>query len=125
MIDVQALANQFTTQVNPNQAITWVRSTGYTTAADGSRAPTTTAITLAGQVQGCSSEDLRQLDGLNVQGVKRSVILRADVQGELRADHRGGDILQFADAGGTVRDWLAVSIAETWPTWCRVLVVMQ
>ena len=125
MIDVQALANRFTTMVNPNVPITWVRATGYTTAADGSRTPTATSTTLAGQVQGLTSEDLRQTDGLNISGIKRSVILRGDVEALVRSDGKGGDVLQFKDATSTQRDWLVVLVQETWPTWCRVIVVQQ
>jgi len=125
MIDVHALANRSASLVNPNASIAWVRSTGYITAADGSRAPVVTSTTLVGQVQGLTSEDLRQTDGLNISGIKRSVILRGDVQALVRANGTGGDVLQFADASGVVRDWLVVSVQETWPTWCRVIVVQQ
>ena len=125
MIDVHALANRSTSLVNPNAPITWVRSAGYTTAADGSRTPATTIAMMAGQVQGLTSEDLRQTDGLNISGVKRSVILRGDIEALVRADGRGGDVLQFRDSAGTVRDWLVVLVQETWPTWCRVIVVQQ
>lgn len=125
MIDVHALANRATSLVNPNVPITWARSTGYTTAADGSRTPTTNSTTLAGQVQGLTSEDLRQTDGLNISGIKRSVILRGDVEALVRADGKGGDMLQFKDSTGAMRDWLVVLVQETWPTWCRVIVVQQ
>jgi len=125
MIDVHALANRATSRVNPNVPITWVRSTGYTTAADGARTPTTSSTTLAGQVQGLTAEDLRQTDGLNISGIKRSVILRGDIEALVRADGKGGDVLQFKDSTGTVRDWLVVLVQETWPTWCRVIVVQQ
>lgn len=45
MLNVRALANGVNSRVNDNQTITWIRSSGYTTSADGKRTPTTNTVT--------------------------------------------------------------------------------
>lgn len=127
MIDVHSLANQAVQQVNTDTSVVWVQSTGgYTTDATGHRTPTTATQTVQANVQGVSAEDLKHLDGLNIQGVMRSVHLYGNVQGAVRADSQGGDILRFPEVpGSAVRNWRVVTVMETWPTWCRVIAVLQ
>lgn len=125
-MDVRAIANGLTQAVNPNTSVTWVQASGYTTDAAGNRTPTTTSTTVQAQVQGLTASDLRHVDGLNIQGVMRSVHLFGNVQGVVRIDQQGGDILQFPEVpGGTVRNWRVVQVMETWATWCRVIVALQ
>ena len=127
MIHVRAMANRLIQQVNQDIVGTWVRSTGgYTTAADGTRTPETYSKGVLMQVQAMTGKDLAHVDGLGIQGVMRSVVMWGDVQGIVRADQKGGDVLQFAERmGGPVRNWLVVSVMETWPTWARVIVALQ
>jgi hypothetical protein len=127
MIDVHAIASAAIQKVNPDTQVVWVRSTGgYTTDASGHRTPHTESRSVAANVQGLSAKDLEHTDGLNIQGVLRSVHLYGDVQGVVRADQKGGDVLQFAQApGGPPRNWRVTSVMETWPTWCRVIVMLQ
>ena len=127
MINVRALANAAVQQVNPNITGAWVQSTGgYTTNADGSRVAATTSTSVQMQVQATSGKDLAHTDGLNVQGVLRTVVMYGNVQGVVRADQQGGDVLQFPEVpGGPTRNWRVVSVMETWPTWARVIVALQ
>ena len=128
MINVRAMANASIQGVNPNIIATWITSTGgYTTNAAGHRAPVTSqSRPIKIQVQGTSSDDLKHLDGLNIQGVMRSVTMHGNVQGAVRADSKGGDILKFPQStGSAVDDWRVVHVLETWPTWSRVIVVLQ
>lgn len=116
--------------LNPVFTGVWRRSTGSTTAADGSRTPTYADATVTMRVQALSGKDLRHESFLNMQGVKRSVYLYGNVQGVVRPDVKGGDILQFPEnRGGANRDWLAVIVLETWTPdasgWCKVGVVLQ
>ena len=116
--------------VNPEFVGVWRRSTGYTTAADGTRTPTYTNATVTMQIQALTGKDLKHTDFLNMQGVKRSVYLFGDVQGVVRPDVKGGDILQFPETrGGANRDWLVVVVFETWVPdvagWAKVGVVLQ
>ena len=127
MIDVRSLANGITSQVtNANIQVTWQQSTGYTTDSAGKRTPTYSPVVLMAQVQGLSAGDLKHVDGLNIEGVKRSIHITGNMQGVVRADQKGGDIIQFAEyPGGIARNWKVVSVMETWPTWSRVIVVLQ
>jgi hypothetical protein len=125
-MNLRALANPYTQVTNANISVVWLQSTGYTTDANFKRTPTTASTTVQGQVQAMSAETIRHADALNLQGVLRSVYLFGNVQGIVRADGKGGDILQFAEVpGGTVHDWLVSSVIETWPTWCHVIVTLQ
>lgn len=125
MINVRAIANRRIQLVNENIPATLLKSTGYTTDAAGHRVPTFSRVAVTIQNQAASNEDLKQTDGLNLQGTLRTVSIAGDLQGVIRAGNTGGDLLQFPDSTGTNRQWLVTHVLETWPTWCRVLVVMQ
>jgi hypothetical protein len=126
MFDVRMIANQVSQVTNPNITVYWLKSIGYTTSASGARTPTTTSQVISAQVQGLSSEDLKHTDGMNIQGVMRSVHIFGNIQGVVRIDQQGGDILQFPELpGGAIRNWKVIQVMETWPTWSRVLVALQ
>lgn len=125
-IDVRALANRITQNVNENQSISWVKSTGYTTNAAGKRTPTNTTTVIQANIQALDSQGLAHTDSLNIQGTLRQVYMYGNVQDLVRVDQQGGDILQFPEIpGGTIRNWLVVKVLETWPTWCKVIVNLQ
>lgn len=126
MIDIYGLANSVIQDVNPDSSISWVRNSGYTTDDAGKRTATTTTTTILAQIQGLSASDLRHIDGLNIQGVMRSVHMKGNVQGVVRADSKGGDILQFPEIPGeSNKNWRVIQVMETWPEWSRVIVVLQ
>lgn len=106
--------------INPFIPAIMLQSTGYTTAADGSRTPTFDEIPVSIQVQALSTDDLRQLDGLNIQGQKNGVYLSGNWNGVVRVGKQGGDLIQF---GG--QTWLAVTVLENWPDWTKLAVVLQ
>ncbi len=126
-MNLRRIANGLTSRVNRNIPATLVRSTGgYTTNADGTRVPYTENVPVRAQVQGVSAKDLQHLDGLNIQGVMRSVHLSGDVEGAVRVDQRGGDILLFSETPGSApQSWKIAMVMETWADWCRVIVVLQ
>lgn len=115
------------TTVNPDISATLKRSTGYTTGANGKRAPTFSSTTGQIQVQGLGPADLRHLQNLNIQGVDRKVYMYGDWGGPIRADQTGGDLLSFPIPRdpNTMRDWKIVTVFETWPDWTAVGVVLQ
>lgn len=122
----RAIANKFTQLTNKNICVNWIQSTGYTTNAAGKRTPTSLTLTVQAQVQALSATDLKQIDGLNITGVMRSVYMYGNVAGVVRADRIGGDILVFPEVpGGTDKNWLVTQVMETWPDWCRVIVTLQ
>jgi hypothetical protein len=123
---LRSIVNGAIQGINADQTVVWVSNQGYATAPDGTRTPNTTSQEVQANVQALSGTDLRHTDGLNLQGVMRAVYLYGDVEGIVRADGKGGDILQFPmTPGGTVHNWLVTLVAESWPTWCKVIVTLQ
>jgi hypothetical protein len=114
------------TAVNPDIEASLLRSDGFTTMPGGKQVPKFLNFTGMIQVQGVSAKDLEHIDFLNVQGVLRAVYLRGNWAGVVRADQKGGDIMKFPQVpGAPVQDWRVVSIKETWPDWCSVIVNLQ
>lgn len=111
--------------INPAMNATIQRSTGYTTAADGTRAPTyASPERVKAQVQALQYNDLTQLAGLNIQGEKRAMYLNGNWEGVARPDGRGGDLITLPD--GSV--WLVVQVLENWASqdgWVKVAVTRQ
>jgi hypothetical protein len=125
-VKLRSIVNGAIQGINQDQQITWVQSSGYATAPDGSRTPSTTTKLVNANIQALSGSDLRHIDGLNIQGVMRSVYLYGDVEGIVRSDNKGGDILQFPEVpGGAIRNWLVTQVMETWTHWCKVIVTLQ
>lgn len=94
------------------------RTSGYTTF---------TGIPM--NVQALSSEDLKHLDGLNLQATMRAVYLNVIPQGINRPAIKGGDILQIPTGltGAPYDNWLVTLSPETWDVdgWARVVVTLQ
>jgi hypothetical protein len=126
-VNLRRIANGLTRAVNGNQTVQWVRSMGYSTDSAGKRQPLPDLTRpLSANVQPLQGKDLQHVDALNMQGVFRSVYLYGDVEAIVRADGKGGDILQFPEVpGGQLRNWLVTQVMETWPSWCRVIVTLQ
>lgn len=97
-------------------------SAGSTTNADGSRTPAYAApVTISAQVQQLTTFNLRQLEGLNLQGVTHKIYFSGQAQGVVRVLAKGGDLIAMAD--GTI--WLVATVFEQWPDWVAVGVTLQ
>ena len=98
-------------------------STGSVTNPDGTRVPTFGSVSAIAQVQALTYTDLRQLDGLNITGIRRAMYLYGDVEAIVRVAQQGGSLIQFAG-----QTWLVVQVAENWNPmdgWVKVLVTLQ
>lgn len=115
------------TSVNPDMLGTWRQSTGATFGPNGRLAPTyLDHLNVPLQVQALSGRDLKHLNYLSIQGVRRSVYMYGNAQGVNRPNAQGGDLLVFPEnPGGPTRTWLVMVVFETWPDWCRVGVTLQ
>lgn len=124
-MNLHAIASGAIASVNPMLTLTIQASTGYTTAPDGSRVPSyAPPVSVQGQVQSLTYNDLTQLEGLALQGEKRAVYLNGNWSGVVRPDGKGGDLIAFPD--GTV--WLVVQVLENWGSldgWVKVAVTRQ
>lgn len=79
-------------------------------------------VTLMGQVQPLEWRDLQMLDGLNLQGTRRKIYLFGDIEGIVRVDRKGGDLI--TDPKGNV--WLVAQVLETWENqWCSLAATLQ
>ena len=129
-MNLQQITAGAVSAINPMVPCSLQVSTGSTTNADFSATPTyATAVNVMGQVQSLTFSDLRQMEGLNIQGTKRAIYLQGDVEGVVRPNSKGGDLITFPD--GTV--WLVVLVLEAWgqnantpnEQWVKVATVLQ
>lgn len=122
-MDLRGIANGVITTVNPNETVTVLRSTGYTVGAGAKQVPAYAAPVVGpGQVQALDADDIKQLDGLNIQGVIRAIYLRGTLAGVIRPDGTGGDIVKRKNDTET---WLVVKVLESWPDWTKAAIVRQ
>lgn len=120
-MDLRGIANGVSSVVNPNKIVTVLRSTGYTIGAGRKQVPTYDApVTGPGQIQALDANDIKQLDGLNIQGTIRAIYLRGVLAGVVRPDGTGGDIVQIDG-----KNWLVVKVLEGWDTWTKAAIVLQ
>lgn len=115
------MANGVTSAVNENTLVSVQRSTGYTTGAGARQVPSYAPVVEGpANIQALSSDDVKQLDGLNIQGTLRAIYLRGALAGVIRPDGTGGDLVTF---GG--QTWLVCKVLESWPTWTKAAIVLQ
>lgn len=120
-MDLRGIANSVASTVNPNKTVTVKRSTGYTIGPGRKQIPAyATPIVGPGQIQALDNDDLKQLDGLNIQGTIRAIYLRGVLAGVIRPDSTGGDIIEIDGD-----NWLVVKVLEGWPTWTKAAIVLQ
>ena len=120
-MDLRGLANGVTATVNPNKTVTVRRSTGYTIGAGRKQVPGyADPVTGPAQIQALDANDIKQLDGLNIQGTVRAIYLRGVLAGVVRPDGTGGDLVEING-----QTWLVVKVLEGWPTWTKAAIVLQ
>ena len=121
-MNLHGIVSPYIGLVNPQILATLKKSSGYTSGADGSRVPTYVAYKdVLVQVQALGYNDIQQVSGLNIQGVRRKIYLNGDWEGVIRADQKGGDIIVMPD--GTT--YLVVLVLEHWPDWTSAAVTLQ
>lgn len=81
----------------------------------------TTTLIVTAQIQALSFRDIAQMDGLNIEGTRRAIYFYGRIEGLVRPEGRGGDLVYFPD--GTV--WLVAIVLEQWPDWCKVAATLQ
>lgn len=120
-MNVRQLANSAITAVNPNIVVSVLKSTGYTVDANRRQVPSyAAAVTGPAQVQALSGSDLKQLEGLNIQGVMRAIYLRGVLAGVIRPSNTGGDLILIDG-----QKWLVVKVLEPWAGWTKAVIVLQ
>lgn len=126
MINLYSIANNAIQVVNKNTPAIWKISRGHQTNPDGTVTPDYDEISVMAQIQSSSGETLRQLEGLNMEGVVRSIYITGNVQGVVRSDQRGGDLIEFPQTPEReAQTWKVVTVAETWDNWAHVIAKLQ
>ncbi len=120
-MDLRSIANSVSQTVNPNKIVTILKSSGYSIGTGRKQVPSySTGVTLPAQIQALDSKDLKQLDGLNIQGTIKAIYVRGAFAGVIRPEGVGGDIVQIDG-----QDWLIVKILEGWALWTKAAIVLQ
>jgi hypothetical protein len=127
-VNLHGIVSGYISAVNPNVTATVQSSSGYITNSDGSRVPTYTTSTITCQAQSLTYNDIQHLDSLNIQGVRRAIYLTGVVEGLVRVDRKGGDIITFPN--GTFPEgnvWLAATVLESWSQsgWTKICITLQ
>jgi hypothetical protein len=122
-MNLQAIAVGPISVVNPQLPLAIQISTGNTINPDGTVTPTYLPPIrgVSGQVQNLTYKDLVQLEGLNLQGLRRAIYINGLTQANVRVTQQGGDLVTTPD--GNV--WLVAQVLELWPDWCKVAVTLQ
>ncbi len=132
-MNLHGLARGAIQAVNPFLRGTVKISAGYSTDDAGNRTPLYDPIvsSIPMQIQPLSFRDLTLIEGLNLQGTRRRIYLGGKLDGLVRADGKGGDIVAFPPGPpgvdkfpfGTI--WLVAMVLEQWPDWCAVAATLQ
>ena len=85
----------------------------------------TTSASALGQVQPITWRDYQQLDGLNLQGVRWKVYLSGEVDGLVRRESKGGDLVVLPAGARHAGTWLVTQVLEQWPDWVCAAVTYQ
>jgi len=113
--------------VNPNLTLKVRPSIGYLSSAGGRRTPQYgEPYELHGQVQSLTYTDLMNLNqsGLQLTGIRRAIYLSGDVEGIVRPNRQGGDLIELPD--GSV--WLVAYVLENYALtsgWVKVAATLQ
>lgn len=127
-MNLRGIANQVSRTINPNRDVSVLRSTGFTAGAGARQVPSYAAPVVGpAQIQALDADDIKQIDGLNIQGVMRAIYLYGVLVGVVRPDQTGGDLIKITDMPGFPgeRTWLVVKVLEGWDTWTKCCIVLQ
>lgn len=126
-MDLRAIANSCSVVINPNVTVSLRASTG--SAIVNYRQVPAYAPDVVGpaQIQALDGSDLKQIEGLNIQGDLRAIYIRGLLRSVLRPAQVGGDLIIIAAPAPAelVGTWLITKMLETWPLWAKAVIVRQ
>lgn len=120
-MNLRSMANGLTSRVNPNIPATLKKYAGQTMGPGRKPEPSylpDQAVTV--QLQPLDAGDLGHIDGLNLQGLIKSIHVNGNYFSVQRELEEGGDLFVI----GT-DTWRVVKPIELWPNWCRLVVNLQ
>lgn len=120
-MNLHGIVRSAITSVNPDIEATLYTYAGETIGTGRKPVPSyNDAVTVKLQLQPLSKGDMAHVDGLNMEGLFKSIHINGNYYSVNRALKQGGD--KFVIDGYT---WLVIEPIELWPDWCRLLVVLQ
>lgn len=126
MINVRSLANMATQNVNPNRMVTLEVNQGYAVNEYGEQVAAFLSEEVEIQSQSLSNSDKRLLDGINLQGEYITIYVYGAVDGIRRWIQKGSSRFIFPAYGESDSVvWNVEMVAESWPTWTRVIACRQ
>lgn len=125
-MNLNAIAGAAVAAVQPPELMLVHISDGYVTQASGARAPKYLPVRrVMGQIQNLTGPDLRQVDSLNLQGTKRAIYLNGQLDGIVRNENKGGDLIDVPKGSVNEGTWLVAMVLESWTGWCKVAATLQ
>lgn len=122
MINVRALANMATQNVNPNRIVKLQVNTGYTVDDYGVQVPSFLEEEIEVQMQSLSSQEKFNLDLVNKQGEFVSIYAFGAIDGIRRWLGKGSSKFIFPAYGEeATAEWQVNQVMESYATWTRVL----
>lgn len=85
----------------------------------------TSYLMLRAQVQPVSWRDLQMVEGLNLGGTRVKIYLYGTVDGLVRSQNKGGDIIVIATGGQWDGTWLVAQNLEQFPDWVSAACTLQ
>ena len=124
-MDLFGIAGAAIQAVNPSVPATLTPLAGYTTDGAGHRTPTpATPQQVMAQVQPLTMRDLRQVEGLNLNGTLRAIYIRGVANATVRVSGLGGELVTLTD-GPNAGIWLVNQVLEAWEGWTKCAVTLQ
>ena len=120
-MDLRSMVNSSVQVINEDIESDYYESTGYTVDESFNQVPSYNGpIPVMLQVQALDKQALKHIDGLNIQGTFRQFYISEIVQGVNRIESKGGDKFIIG-----CQTWLVTKVLETWPSWSKVVGVLQ
>lgn len=120
-MDLRSIANAAIQTVNPDITVEVWKSNGYTIGAGLKQIPSYEAPVFGpAQIQALSSDELKQIDGLNISGVSKVIYFKGALNGVVKPDSKGGDLVKWNG-----KTWLIVKILENWEVWTKAVIIYQ
>ncbi len=92
---------------------------------DVAEGPMTTILLASGQVQPVTWRDIQQMDGLNLQGTRWKIYLNGQVDGLVRVERKGGDLIILPPTSRHPGTWLVAMVLEQFPDWVCAAITLQ
>lgn len=122
MINVRALANMATQNVNPNMMVTLEVNTGFTVDDYGQQIPSFESQSIEIQAQSLTSTEKYNLDLSNRQGEFISIYAFGAIDGIRRWLQKGSSKFIFPAYGEeSPAIWMVDKVGESFATWTRVI----